>query len=100
MSTKETFGDMSWRDVDAEDTCPICRDDWHSRELAEIAFVRPYCRIGDVVKAGIARRQSASVYLKALVEIGILEERKFGREKLFINPAFLALLADREPARR
>ena len=69
----------------------------YSRELAEIVFVRPYCRIGDLVESGIARRQSASVYLKALAEIGVLEERKAGREKLFVNPAFLDLLADRVP---
>jgi hypothetical protein len=30
--------------------------------------------------------------LKRLCEIGVLEEKKFGREKLFINPAFLRLL--------
>ncbi len=66
----------------------------YSRELAEIIFVQPYCRIGDVVAAGIAQRQSAAVYLKALVSIGILEERKVGREKLFINPALLRVLRD------
>ena len=37
----------------------------YSRELAEIVFVNPYCRIADLVDAGIAKRQSASVYLKA-----------------------------------
>jgi Fic family protein len=66
----------------------------YSRELAEIIFVQPYCRIGDVVSAGIAKRQSASTYLKALADIGILEERKAGREKLFVNPALLRLLTE------
>ena len=64
----------------------------YSRELAELIFVRPYCRIGNVVDAGIAKRQTASVYLKRLCEIGVLEEVKVGREKLFIMPAFLKLL--------
>jgi hypothetical protein len=64
----------------------------YSRELAEMIFVQPYCRIGNLVDAGIAQRQSASTYLKRLCEIGVLEERKAGREKLFINPAFLRLL--------
>ena len=64
----------------------------YSRELAELIFAQPYCRIGNVVDAGIARRQSASVYLKALATIGVLEERKAGRERLFINPALLDLL--------
>lgn len=71
----------------------------YSRELAEIIFVNPYCRIGDLVKAGIAKRQSASVYLKSLTEHGLLQEMKAGRENLYINPPLLALLRDRPPAR-
>lgn len=68
----------------------------YSRELAEIIFVQPYCRISNLVSAGIAQRQSASVYLKELVDIGVLKEKKAGREKLFINPQFLGLLADQQ----
>lgn len=64
----------------------------YSRELAEVIFVNPYCRIGDVVSAGIAKRQAASVYLKALVDAGILTEIKAGRENLYINPALIGLL--------
>jgi Fic family protein len=64
----------------------------YSRELAELIFVQPYCRIGNVVEAGIARRQSASAYLKALSSIGVLEEIKAGRERLFVNPALIDLL--------
>ena len=62
--------------------------------LAELIFAQPYCRIGNVVDAGIAKRQSASVYLKALATIGVLEERKAGRERLFINPALIELLTN------
>jgi Fic family protein len=64
----------------------------YSRELAELVFAQPYCRIGNLVEAGIAQRQSASTYLKMLVSIGLLEERKAGRERLFVNPALLTLL--------
>jgi cell filamentation protein, protein adenylyltransferase len=67
----------------------------YSRELAEIIFAQPYCRIGSLVDAGIAQRQSASQYLKVLRDIGVLEEHKSGREKLFINPALLKILTDR-----
>jgi len=70
----------------------------YSRELAEVIFVNPYCRIGDLVTAGIAKRQAASVYLKALTDQGLLQEMKAGRENLYINPALLALLRDRGPA--
>ena len=64
----------------------------YSRELAELVFAQPYCRISNLVEAGIAQRQSASTYLKTLVSIGLLEERKAGRERLFVNPALLTLL--------
>lgn len=69
----------------------------YTRELAELLFVQPYCRIGNLVDAGIAQRQSASVYLKKLCDIGVLEERKAGREKLFVNRKFLRLLTGRKP---
>lgn len=68
----------------------------YSRELAEMIFEQPYCRISDLVNKGIVKRQSASSYLKDLCEIGILQEQKFGREKLFVNPAFLDLLTSAE----
>ena len=64
----------------------------YSRELTELIFVQPYCRIANLVDAGIAQRQTASVYLKQLVDIGLLKEMKAGREKLFINPQLLHTL--------
>jgi Fic family protein len=60
--------------------------------LLDLIFVQPYCRIANVVDAGIAYRQTAANYLKELCEIGMLEETKVGREKLFIHPRFLQLL--------
>ncbi|TAH47432.1 MAG: Fic family protein [Betaproteobacteria bacterium] len=70
----------------------------YSRELTELIFVQPYCRIANVVDADIAQRQTASVYLKQLVDIGLLHEVKSGREKLSINPGLLRTLQsfDRE----
>ena len=64
----------------------------YSRELVELIFVQPYCRIKNVVEAGIAERQTAAVYLKKLVAAGVLNEVKVGREKLFINPRLMRLL--------
>jgi len=64
----------------------------YSRELVELIFVQPYCRIQNIVEAGLGNRQTASVYLKTLSEIGVLKEVKVGREKLFIHPKFVALL--------
>lgn len=68
----------------------------YSRELAELIFLQPYCRIGNLVEAGIAQRQSASRYLKRLCAIGVLEEHRAGREKLFINPALRRLLTQKD----
>jgi Fic family protein len=64
----------------------------YSRELVELIFIQPYCRIGNVVDVGIAKRQTASVYLKQLCDIGVLQEIKAGREKLFVHPRLLTLL--------
>lgn len=64
----------------------------YSRELVELVFVQPYCRIQNVVEAGLGHRQTASVHLKTLAEIGILKEVTIGREKLFIHPKFVVLL--------
>jgi Fic family protein len=64
----------------------------YSRELVDLIFEQPYCRIQNVSEAGIAGRQAASRYLKQLVKIGVLEEVAFGREKLFIHPKLMKLL--------
>lgn len=79
----------------AEDTSALVRQRLpkiYTRELVDVIFEQPYCRISNVVEANIAGRQAASRYLKALVAIGVLEERSFGREKLFVNPKLLRLL--------
>ena len=65
----------------------------YSRELIDVIFEQPYCRISNVVAAGIARRQTASEYLSRLAAIGVLNGVQSGREKLFINRALLDLLA-------
>lgn len=69
----------------------------YSRELVELVFIQPYCRIRNVVEAGIAERQTAAVYLKHLAGIGVLREVKVGREKLFINSRLMQLLTVEEP---
>lgn len=61
----------------------------YTHELIQALFAQPYCRIENLVERGIAKRQTASVYLKQLVEVGILEEMSAGREKLYINTRLL-----------
>jgi Fic family protein len=69
----------------------------YSRELIDVVFEQPYCRISNLVDAGIAKRQTASEYLIRLADIGVLTSIQAGREKLFINRALLNVLAS-EPA--
>ncbi len=64
----------------------------YSRELVDVLFEQPYCRIRDVVAAGLVGRQAASRHLKALVGIGVLREETHGRERLFVHPKLMALL--------
>jgi len=61
----------------------------YSHELMQVLFAQPYCRIENLVESGIAKRQTASAYLKQLVEIGVLEEKSYGREKLYMNTRLL-----------
>jgi len=65
-------------------------------ELVELLFKQPYCRIGNLVDAGIAKRQTASVYLKQLCDLGILKEVKSGRENIFVHPKYIELLTGEE----
>ena len=64
----------------------------YSRELVDVIFEQPYCRIANLVEAGIAGRQAASRYLKALAAAGVLREQAFGKEKLFVHPKLMTLL--------
>ncbi|MDG4718073.1 MULTISPECIES: protein adenylyltransferase Fic [Thalassospira] len=66
----------------------------YSYELLQVIFEQPYCRIANLVDQGIAKRQTASVYLKQLCEIGVLNEISAGKEKLFINQRLLDLMKD------
>ncbi len=65
-------------------------------ELVELLFKQPYCRIGNLVDAKVAKRQTASVYLKQLCDIGILKEIKSGRENIFVHPKYIELLTGEE----
>jgi Fic family protein len=66
----------------------------YSRELIDLIFTQPYCRIENVVEAGIAKRQTASTYLHRLVSVGVLREKPIGLNKLFLNSRFLTMLTE------
>jgi len=64
----------------------------YSPELIDTLFTEPCTRIHNLVERGIAKRQTASVYLKQLCELDVLREMPFGKEKLFVNHRFVKLV--------
>jgi len=64
----------------------------YTRELIDTIFEQPYCRISNLVEANIAKRQTASEYLKKLASIGVLAEHRVGRERLFVHPRLIELI--------
>ncbi|MDD3705124.1 MAG: Fic/DOC family N-terminal domain-containing protein [Clostridiaceae bacterium] len=59
-------------------------------QVMELVFKKVYVRIEDIVDMGL-HRQTASAYLKQLVEKGLLQEEKVQREKVFKNIELLKL---------
>lgn len=64
----------------------------YSKDLLEILFQQPYCKIKFLEKAGIVKRLTATKYLNELEKIGILKSVKVGKEKLYVNTEFYKLL--------
>lgn len=64
----------------------------YSKELLELLFRQPYCKIRFLEEAGISQRKTASQYLRALEQIGMLAPVKAGREIYYLNTALLKLL--------
>ena len=69
------------------------------KELIELIFEQPYCRIRNLEQAGIggiAQRVTASKYLNTLKKVGLVEVRKIGREVIFMNTRLVELLSGSE----
>jgi Fic family protein len=65
-----------------------------SKELIELIFEQPYCKIRFVEKAGIAKRLTATKYLRDLEKAGLVRAQKRGTELIFINHHLWRLLTD------
>ena len=65
-----------------------------SKELIELIFEQPYCKIRFVEKAGIAKRLTATKYLRELEKAGFVIPTKRGTELIFINHRLWRLLTD------
>jgi len=64
----------------------------YSKELIELLFEQPYCKIKFLVDKGIAKRQTAATYLDELEKIGILQKKRVGKENLYLNIKLFELL--------
>lgn len=64
----------------------------YSKDLMNVLFSHPYCKIRFLEDEHIAKRQAASKYLQELEKIGVVRGVRAGREKYYINEAFLKLL--------
>lgn len=64
----------------------------YSKDLIEVLFRHPYCKIKFLEENGIASRQTASSYLQQLEQIGVLRSEKVGRDIYFILDSFLKLM--------
>lgn len=65
----------------------------YSKDLIEVLFSQPYCKIRFLEQSGIAKRETASRYLRELSRIGVLSlPLELGRENYYLNHAFFQLL--------
>jgi Fic family protein len=94
-AAKETFVRLQEIHQLIEDTAEQIRQTLpkiYSKDLVEILFSQPYCKIAFLVEAKIGYRDTSSRYLHALAEAGFLVREERGRDVYFVNEPFLSLL--------
>ncbi len=64
----------------------------YSKDLIEVIFKNPYCKVKFLEEAGIAKRQTAAVYLQTLEDLDLLKSEKLGKEKYYINKKLINIL--------
>jgi len=65
----------------------------YSKELIELLFEQPYCKVKFLVDRDLAKRQTAAEYLKELESAGFLKSKQVGREMLYLNVRLYNLLS-------
>lgn len=65
----------------------------YSRELIEVIYNQPYCKIAILEEKKIASRNTASKYLRKLEELYLLKSETVGRETLYRNVALYHILS-------
>ena len=65
----------------------------YSKDLIEVVFSNPYCRIQFVEESSEVTRQTASARLQRLAQLNILREDRIGREVYYVNDKMIQVLA-------
>ncbi|MDA3909021.1 MAG: Fic family protein, partial [Sulfurimonas sp.] len=63
-----------------------------SKDLIEILFMHPYTKIDFLVNIMGLHRETASIYLREMEKLGLLNSLKIGRSKYFINTRLFNML--------
>lgn len=66
---------------------------FYSQDLIHHLFFHPYTKIGFLKDALKVSRQTASTYLRELASTPLMQEKKIGREKYFVNVALVKVLS-------
>ena len=64
----------------------------YSKDLIELVFSNPYCRIRFIEDTLQVSRPTASSYLQKFAELGILREARMGRDVYYVNERMLKTL--------
>jgi Fic family protein len=95
-STTRKIGSIRTCQEDIAERARAATPGGRDAQFLAILFEQPYCRISTVADRCEVSRQTASSWLHALVEAGLLSDVKAGRELLFVNDEFLSVLTRSE----
>jgi Fic family protein len=91
-STKDKIVEIQKLIVETGERIRTEKPKLYSKDLLELLFRQPYCKIKFLEQEGIAARETASNYLKQLESIGLLQGIKRGREWYYLNIPFFEML--------
>ncbi len=94
MQTKEKIHNIKKLMLDVQVKAKSEAGKAYSKELVELVFEHPYCKVKFLEEHNIAKRQTAAEYLKIFESIGLLRSQKVGREVYYINDALIKILTN------
>lgn len=95
-STTRKIAAIRWCQEDIAERARAATPGGRDAQFLAALFEQPYCRINTVANQCDVSRQTASSWLHALVEAGLLRDVKVGRELLFVNHELLDVLTRTE----